>query len=363
MVDVPTYQSVFSPLPSNPSLVVGTGGYSSYNSGAIYGPQAQQQQQSQGGGVSDLLSYVPKDKLFNGFNPLGNITSKIDKFGAGIGFSPGTVSYGSQFGPGAAEVFGPSMAEGSAVTGSLGTGATLSGVLGAAGLGALAGGFLNSANPVAGSVGGGAGAAIGMAVGGPIGAIAGGLLGGLGSKLFGKKKPGTNASEFNMGVGKDGTLGGYSYGEKNPKGYGSYNQEFSDYLSANILDAQKLTGIKFKEQTLRGGVNTRHSPSGQPGFITVDANAQGVGQNFGFDPNDPKSRQSAVNQAILAMAQNSGANAQQIQVLQDRINGKGQQTGAAPQIPAYTAPAAKQTGQSFQQFLAQYKSTQNANAA
>lgn len=359
MVDVPVYQSVFSPLPQNPSLMVGGGNYAS---GGFYGPSAAQQtsnNDNNSGGISDLFDYIPSSD-FGGFNPIGNITSGVDKFGTSFGFAPGTVTYGEAFGPafGGAEIFGPGLAEATPVAGSLGTTATLSGVLGAAGLGAMAGGFLNKGNPTAGSIGGGLGAGIGMALGGPIGAVAGTLLGGLGSRLFGSKKPKTIASQFLGTTDETGALAGLSYGSKGTstdegKAYANEIQNYTRGL-------QKTLGVDLKGASIYGGYSTQHGG----GFYTVNGK-----DTYFFDVNDNDSKNAAIDKVLTSVARNAGVDDTRINGALDNLNRRGKYAnngnnavGTPANIPTYSAPAPTQAA-SFDQFLANYKSQQNVNAA
>lgn len=287
----------------------------------------------------------------------------LNNVGTSLGFAPGTVTYGTAFGPslpGAAQAFGPSLpSTATAVPGSLGTTSTLSSSLGAAGLGALAGNFLGriGGNATGGSIGGGLGAGIGMAVGGPPGAVIGGLLGGIGGGFFGGKKPATSASEFlgGTGVNADGTLSGVSFGAKNAGQYEGYNQSLSQEFSNYLSKAKGVLGVDFTGTTVRGGVNTRHSPSGQAGYLMVD------NKTYGFDPNDPNSRQQAIGQAVADIARQSGASDEQIQQMANQLSyeatPQGQAMKSMPFIPI-------KDDQRFADFMSKYKvqGTPDANA-
>lgn len=381
MVDQTLQPSVFSPYSGNTGLSYAAPSQAS----AYYGVSPSSNSNSSGSGASSLTQYLPKDSsIFNpqsstGSSIVSGVKSAVNNFGTGIGFAPGTVSYGTQFGPslpGAAETaFGPGAVNaGTAVEGSLGTSATLSSVIGGAGFGVGIGGLLNKGNPVAGMIGGGLGGAIGAATGitsgiamgaelGSIvpglGTVIGAVAGGLASRMFGNKKPATSASEFAAQTGyndnggfADSGFGSVSYGAKNAGAYDGYNNKLASQLNDELQKAKGILGIDFSKGEVRGGVNTIHSPSGQPGYIMA------AGQTFGFDPSKDDSRNAAIQQAVSAIAKTSGASDEAITGMLDKLNAPAGTSGT-PMV----APAASQGPSQFQTFLENYKSTQNANAA
>lgn len=308
---------------------------------AYYGPSSGNNNNG-GFSISDIpLNFGGKGSSF------ADITGKINNFGSSIGFAPGTVTYGSSFGPslpGAVEAFGPGMAGSTPVAGSLGTSATLSGVAGAAGLGALAGGFLGKigGNATGGSIGGGAGAAIGMAVGGPPGAIIGGLLGGIGGGFFGGKKPGVVAAEFAGWTSENPGLDRLGYGSKR----GDVNQakslsyEFNNYLTTTT----KQLGLKFKPMEVRGGYNSIYGGSGGT-YINIG------GKLYSFDGNDAAGKRTAFNDAILDMSTQSGLDTAVIKAFLDKGGGAGMAT--TPKL----APATVGEPTQFQKFLKDYNAS------
>ena len=291
---------------------------------------APQEQPSSGGGddgtsATDFLDFSKNfDSKFN--LPQSNF---INDIGSTLGFGSGAVTYtgaggapavfgpltngATQFGVGP---FSPTTAVG--VEGALGTSATLSSTLGAAGIGALAGGFLGKigGSEVGGSVGGGLGAGIGFAVGGPIGGVIGGLIGGIGGGFFGGGKPATSASEFlgntSNTAGVTG-LSGISFGAKNAGAYSGFNEALSQQISHGLGGIHPYLGIdSYVHHVIRGGVNTLHSGSGQPGFIQLGGHVHGGGGiQIGFDPGDNESIAGAVQEAVRQTALRSGVTQEQ----------------------------------------------------
>lgn len=366
-------QSVYSPSGSmaptavnNYNMPTPVGNYASgYNNpyGGFYNPNAVQGgQQSPGSSILGNASNLQSAGKFaaNGFQ-LPQSTA-INNFGASLGFGSGGLAP-IPSGLGAADTSFLSAAQTASgasktgIAGSLGSTSTLSSSLGAAGLGALAGSFLGriGGNSTGGSIGGGVGAGIGMAIGGPPGAIIGGLIGGIGGGFFGGKKKPTSASEFLGQVGEDGSVGSFSYGAKNAGSYSGYNQSMSQEVADYMTKAKQYLGVeKFTPTSIYGGVNTRHSPSGQPGFIRVNGN-----QDFGFDPDDPASRQKAIGQAVAAVAKLSGASEDQIKAMADRLafeaTPQGQAQKTMPFIPV-------QNNQRFAEYMNKFKGgTPNAS--
>lgn len=150
-----------------------------------------------GGGVGiATVGGLAKNLIPKSFT--SGITNALDTFGFNsLGLAPGVAATG----PGAALGFpgasigtqgGIAALRGSSALGSLGTGASLSGILGAGGIGSLLGGLIGpmlGLNSMGSSIGSGLGAGIGFAVGGPVGALIGGGLGLLGGVFGGGHTP------------------------------------------------------------------------------------------------------------------------------------------------------------------------------
>ena len=187
-------QAIVIPVVSSFAGAIGIPGFGGSSGGS-----------SAGGAVSGLSAASSISQL-TGFNPLSGVFSgigqSINNFGASIGFAN----------PLPAGVAGPPL------PGTLFPGASLSGTLGAAGLGALGGGIiaqLTGGSQLGGTIGGGLGAGAGFALGsltplGPIGgAILGGVLGGagggiLGGPFGGKKKSSVGPFSFSRTRVRDG---------------------------------------------------------------------------------------------------------------------------------------------------------------
>lgn len=269
-----------------------------------------------GAGSSQVNPFDAAQQILSFGNPFsgttGGITSAINSAGASTGlFGSGLTSSGltaaeSNFlgmASQAAGIQGPINT--GLTTGALGGTASLSGVLGAGSLGAFGGGMLAGAlglNQTGGSIGGGLGAAIGMMTPlGPLGAVLGGAAGSVLGGLFGKKKAGTSADEFGGRIGATGSFGDtLGFGSKNAGGYAGTAKRLSSQLGDMFSSASSALGIKFSDLSIRGGVNTKHSPSGQAGFL-------GVGDKmFGFDPSNNKSMAAAEYEALKYAAEKSG---------------------------------------------------------
>lgn len=365
--DATTLPSVYSPLANNPSAFSSfapSGGY------GLYSNYAGNNNNNQGGGSGfNPTDFFPNsnpfsssgNNSFGGFNPASGIKNAVNQFGTNFGLSPGTLSY-TGMGPAALPwaqpgmIANPAMSgmEGVAQTaGSLST-ASLSGVLGAAGIGAFAGGFLGKigGSSTGGTVGGGLGAGIGMAVGGPVGAVIGGLVGGIGGGFFGSKSKPTSASEFSVGnlADWDNNIG---FGSKNNSS--GFNQQFAGELKDYVGSITKTLNMPLKG-TIHAGFNSIWGGPGG-GFIDI-FNQDGQMQRFNFSPDDVNGKKAAVTNALTKLAQNSGATEAQITQMIKNLE-KPPGTGT-PLIK----PAAASTGPStFEQYVANYKSKQNANAA
>jgi hypothetical protein len=290
-----------------------------------YATQVAQQQAPQkvssGNDFLDLTSTLSK---LNTISPAkapsaaSNIVSGINSFGSQLGFSS-PVTYNQAFGPLTSDAMAAGPVQGVAADAGTATGltsASLSSVLGAGALGYFGGGMLAKGlglNPTGGSIGGALGASAGMAFGGaalsslglqlgsfagPVGALAGGLLGTVAGGLFGGK-PGTSADEFNGFISK-GSFGNFDYGSKNPGSYAGSASSLQQDLSKRLAGASKDLGITFADTHIKGGVNTKHSPAGSPGYITVGSS------NYGYNPDDPNSRTQAEYQALQQLANQSG---------------------------------------------------------
>lgn len=370
MVDVPVYQSIYSPGQNASPTYYGSGSY--LNATPFYGPSASQSSSNGGntsssGGLSNLLQYIPTDLTGKGSSIFSGIGQSVNQFGTNLGFSAGNV--GAIAEGGATEAISPALASADpsllasgagAVDGAL-SASSLTGVLGAAGLGALAGGFLNSGNPMAGQIGGGLGAGIGMALGGPIGAVAGTLIGGLGSRLFGNKSKPTEASNFRAYTGEGTGFQSVGYAEKNAQGYSGFNKYLSSQVEGAIKSASTYLGVKFPDLNVIGGISTEHGGAN----LTVNNDPRKINDIYSFDPNNQGSFNTALDGVLTSLAKNSGVEQSKITDMLDNLNrqGKYASTGiAGTQIP-YTAPAPATQTQSFQQFLTNYQSQQNANAA
>ncbi len=295
-----------------------------------------------------------------GKSVLPGVTSSINNFGMGLGFGSGG---------GAAEAISPALAaadpslvasgasvsSGAASAGSL-TGASLSGVLGAAGLGALGGGILAHAlgeNSTGGSIGGAIGAGIGMALFGPLGAVGGGALGSVVGGLFGNNTAPTSAAEGAYTLSPDGSVKLSGQGAKNAGSYSGYPSSIATALNSQFSNAEKTMGITFDKTDFRAGVNTKYSPSGQPGYIEVG------GKEFGFAPGNMQSQTDAVNQAVIYMAQKNGATPEQIANYNNSSQSNLQ--AMAPSLP--NNPKGNEEQSSWNNFLNNFKAQQNANAA
>lgn len=354
-----------TPLPSvnvgYAPVVAPTSYYASSPVNPYINPQTQSQQQSSGGTSFNLPSFgFGNNSPFSGIT--SGITAGIDKFGAGLGFGPGS----SVVGP-----LGP--VQPVAGAGSL-TSASLSSTLGAAGLGALGGGLLaniTGGNPTGGSIGGGIGAAVGNAVLPGVGGIVGGLLGGIGGSLFGGKKP---SNKLQVGFVNLGT------GEVDPEG----------------RDKQSQTGKKFSAENgaLRDAISNAAAQTSK--FLTANgAKATGapklmlgVGSRDGYwysyedynHPGDWESRQTKVDNAqgladgvfnSITKLQNASPEllAQAKQVFYQSLGGNGQAQANGNSItysPQYQVPmiaGRRQDQNTFDNFVKQYKSKMNANAA
>lgn len=318
--------------------------------------QPSSQQQQQPSGVNSLIKSAGQ-YASNGFT--SNATNAANIFGAqNFGLSAGNV--GAISAGGATESISPALAAADpsllssgagAVEGSLST-ASLSGILGATGIGALAGNFLGKigGNSTGGSIGGGIGAGIGMAIGGPPGAIVGGLIGGIGGGFFGGNAKPTAASEGSYKFNADGSVTYAGGGEKNPGPYSGFNQQLGNMLSSSFDNTkQYLTGLglDLKPLDFRGGVNTLHSGTGQPGFLQV------AGQNIGFDPSNQDSINKAIGQAMSAVAKNSGATDAQVKQIASQIESTQNDSGM-PNVPL-------SQGQ-FSDFMNKYKVQGSNNA-
>lgn len=258
-------------------------------------------------------------------------------------------------------------------------GATLSGTLGAAGLGAIGGGFLAKAlgeNPTGGSVGGALGAAAGYAFGGagaaalglelgsfagPVGALVGGIGGAIFGGLFGGHSAPTSASSYGYSIGPTGNLTQTSYGSKNPSSVSegftqSANQNFSNIAQAasRALGFQYGSGVNFgaADSTLHGG----------PVISVTGPNGQSTGGLY-FDSTNPQASQKAYLQALTAAAQYSGyTNTEALTNWYNNtyVNGTGGASNVPPTVPKNPTPNAQSD---FQKFVQQYQAQQNANAA
>ena len=335
-----------APSPANNYNAAPINYLSGFNNPYGYSPLAssrptQQQTGNSFGGILSNGSSVKSAGQFiqNGFQlPQSGF---VNSLGSSLGFA--SAPSGA---PAIGGAIGPTLP--GANVGALGTSATLSSVGGAAGIGAFAGSFLGKigGNATGGSIGGGIGAGIGMAVGGPVGAVVGGLVGGIGGGFFGGSKPPTNASEFYANFTKEGTIGGFSYGAKNAAGYDSYNTSMAQELANYMGQLKPHLGITdFKEAYIRGGVNTKYSPSGQPGFLSVNDTV------YGFDPNDLSSRQKAMGQAVAQLARDSGATDEQIKAATTQIEAANSPQGQAKQGMPFVPIT---NNAKFSEFMAKY---------
>lgn len=353
---------VMAPSPANNYNVAPINYLSNFNNPYGYSPLAssrptqQQQGNSSFGGILGNASTLKNAGQFvqNGFQiPQSGFVNSI---GSGLGFSSGGLAY-SGVGPAALPWAQPGMVANSAMaglpgvsgaTGALGTTSTLSSTLGAAGIGAFAGNFLGKigGNSTGGTIGGALGAGLGNIVAPGIGGFIGGAIGGIAGGFFGGGKPPTNASEFDGNLYKDGTISNFSYGAKNASGYSDYNTQMSKEMADYMAKIKPHLGISdFKEAFIRGGVNTKYSPSGQPGFLMVNDTV------YGFDPNDMSSRQQAIGQAIAQMARESGATEEQIKTASDAVTAQSSPQGQA-QTGVPFVPIKNTT--KFNEFMAKY---------
>lgn len=310
---------------------------------------AGQQQQSSGG--NGLTNFLPS-------NPISGITSGIDKIGGAIGFGTPTTVGGST---GMAGVVVP----GSTTAGSI-SAAPLSGVLAGAGIGGLVG----SINPLAGgttagSVGGMAGGMIAAGAGfGPIGMAVGGFLGSSLGGVFGKKKPGVKASEFQTTAGEGNDfLKNTGYGSKraDKSQAEQVHGDFTGYLS----DISTKYGVDFNGSVFRGGYNDLHNGGW---FLTAKKDAAGGSieqdgkswQNYNFDPNGKdkyKTYAQVAGQLLAAQGKLTPELANQLiedakeKMAAEQLSGAGM-GGKEPIIPN-GQPSNKE---SFQDFVTRYKS-------
>ena len=222
----------------------------------------------------------------SGFMPTklpGQIISGIDKIGGSIGFGTPVTTGGYT---GTAGVAVP----GSTTPGAI-SATPLSGVLTGAGIGGLVGAF----NPLAGgstagSIGGSVGGAIAAGAGfGPIGMAVGGFLGSSIGGIFGKKKPGVHASEFQTGVLEGNNFSGATgFGTKraDKSQAQQVHSDFTGYLS----DLATKYNLDFTGSAFRGGFNDLYSG----GWFLAAKNDLSKGDpdinpeawnNMNFDPN------------------------------------------------------------------------------
>lgn len=348
---------------------------SQFSAGGAYAPSAQTysnygytpvqaQAQSSSGGI------FSGDNAVSGARQLGSIVKNnfslpqsqtLNSIGQSLGFAQGAAAptyltagampwqtVGAVANPSTAAGLlsaGPSNAitSGAGNIGALGT-STLSSTLGAAGIGAFAGSFLGKigGNSTGGSIGGAIGAGIGNMIAPGIGGVIGGALGGVVGGFFGGKV-GTSASEFGSKINPDGTMNNPGLGAKNAGSYEGYNKSLADEFGAVFEKAKPLLGVtKFNTTELRGGVNTKHSTSGQPGFLEVG------GKVFGFNPDDNKSRQEAIGQGIAELARQNGASEEKIKEIAASLGKNSSST-------AYTIPFQDKT--KFTDFMNKFKGT------
>lgn len=353
-----TFNPYFNGTTGNPFAGTPVGnGY--YNPGASSSGYSANIMGDNGGG-----GFMSPTDMYSGLKSAGNFISNgfslpqsnfINDIGASIGFGSGAapaIPSGLTAGETSflqAAQTASGIGEGTA--GALGT-STLSSTLGAAGIGAFAGSFLGriGGNTTGGTIGGGLGAGIGMAVGGPVGGIIGGLIGGIGGGFFGGK-PGTAASEGNYRFNADGSVVYTGGGEKNAGGYSGFNQHLGQMYADSFDKAKKYMtglGIELQPMDFRAGVNTRHSPSGQPGYVQVG------GQTFGFDPDNQDSINTALGQTLSAIAKAQGATDAQIAGMADSLrfdaSAKGQGLKSMPKI--------KLTSGQFANYMAKFNSSE-----
>ena len=324
-------------------------------------PQAtgQPQQQSSGGGGFNLPSFgFGNNSPFSGIT--SGITNAVDTFGANLGFGAGRSVVGAA---------GPLQPVAGA--GSL-TSSSLSGVLGAAGLGSLGGGLIASltgGNTTGGSIGGGAGAAIGNIIAPGIGGIVGGLLGGIGGSLFGGKKP---SNKLQVGFVNLGT------GQIDPEGKDKQSQTGKKFSAenGNLRDAISNAAAQTSQFLAANGAKAVGSPK-----LML-----GVGSRDGYwysnedynTPGDWESRQTKVDNAngladgvfnSILKLQNASPElaAQAKQIYYQNLGGNSQVAqGGGSTTPSYSVPTVggrRQDVNTFDNFVKQYKSKMNANAA
>lgn len=336
-----------------------------------YGQQ-QQQKQSPVESGTNLVSSVGK----NFFNT-NSITSQIDKFGAGLGFSS-PATYGTSFGPsmaGAAEAFGPATLQASTGAATGLTSASLSGTLGAAGLGYMGGGVIAHAlglNEKTGSIGGALGAGVGYAGGGaaasalglqlgaaagPIGAIVGGIAGAVfGGALGGKPK--VKASQFVGGIGNSADIGSFSYASKSIDN--SYAESLSKDLETEWNKAKGILGLTQTQQnSIFGGVNDKYRHGG---FFDVMTPDNQVLQSYSFDPNDAKGKKAAIQDVVSYIAKLNGVSDDLISKYRTNQNGIDANT-SVKDIEPYLPMQSSNQPTAWQKYLTDYTAQQNANAA
>jgi hypothetical protein len=273
--------------------------------------------------------------------------------------------------PGSAAMQGPSQAlSGTAVEGSLGTSATLSGILGSAATGAAIGGFLNKKNPTAGMIGGAVGGvAGGMMIGAQIGSVVpgigtviGAVVGGLGSRLFGGGKPATNAVVSAGNISPDGKISNIRVtGSKNPGQFAEFGNENVNAMQNITTAAARDLGIKFSPFQVESGISTRHGGA----YMRIEGqNPQGItvndtGQMF-YDYTNKDSTKDLQYKALEALAKNSGyTDTAKLKEWFDSGSSTNFASGAGNTLKL----AKPKENTSFKDFVANFKSTQNANAA
>lgn len=286
-----------------------------------------------------------------------SIIGGIDKFGGSIGFASPVTTGGVT---GTAGVTVPGSFSPGAISA-----APLSGVLTGAGIGGLVGALnpLAQGSPV-GGIGGSIGGAIAAGAGfGPIGMAVGGLLGSSIGGIFGKKKPGVHASEFQTGVlDKNEFYKATGYGSKraDKSQAQGVHSDFTNYLN----DIATKYNLDFTGAAFRGGFNDIH----QGGFFLANKNDMTKGDpdtnpeawtNFKIDPNS-SDRYKAYSQVAAGMLASQGRMTKEIsdaliKDTQERLNSSnigGAGLGGKEPIIPNGQPSGKEN---FNDFLTRYR--------
>ena len=329
----------------------------------------QPQQQQSGGGIS-----LPSLPTSNGGMGVGNwINTNI---GQPLGFAPASTVYTSTVPGGLPWQIAGNGVSPSAVTSATapytGSATTLSSILGAGGWGFLGGSILNGligGNQVTGGIGGGAGAAVGMAIGGPVGAVIGGLGGSVIGGLFGGKKPSDKTQSGGVSIldGKINTdytsihsMGGAKFSQENATTRDSIQNGVSG-LSQWLL--QNGATPKYGDKEDRDIIVQVGSRDGYKWWNEGAANPNRYGSDYKtfsstlidntidqyYIPEELKASLNKINKDDVT---------QWNKVMEQEKAASSATSGGSMYIPPK-----RKGGQSFDEFITNYRKNYNANAA